>query len=111
MVQQALRRIGGFELNVAPILSSEAFLGYRNRAVIPLERTEDGTLRAGFYRSGSHRIVNMNRCPVLDPRLDRLIAPIKLDLEQSDWPVDADLSAEGACGTWPCALATTPVSC
>ncbi len=95
MVQQALRRIGGFDLSVEPILSSESCLGYRNRAVIPLERTEEGTLRAGFYRSGSHRIVNMNRCPVLDPRLDGLIAPIKLDLEQSDWPVDADLSAEG----------------
>ncbi|MCP9850578.1 23S rRNA (uracil(1939)-C(5))-methyltransferase RlmD [Cyanobium sp. Morenito 9A2] len=94
-VQQALRRIGGFELDVAPILAAESPLGYRNRAVIPLERTEEGKLRAGFYRSGSHRIVNMNRCPVLDPRLDRLIAPIKADLEQTDWPVDVDLAGEG----------------
>lgn len=94
-VQQALRRIGGFELNVAPILSGGPPLGYRNRAVIPLERTAEGKLRAGFYRSGSHRIVNMNRCPVLDPRLDQLIAPLKADLEASDWPVDADLTEEG----------------
>lgn len=94
-VQQALRRIGGFDLTVAPILTADAPLGYRNRAVIPLERTAEGKLRAGFYRSGSHRIVNMNRCPVLDPRIDRLIAPLKADLEASDWPVDVDLADEG----------------
>jgi 23S rRNA (uracil1939-C5)-methyltransferase len=63
--------------------------------VIPLQRTVDGRLRAGFYRSGSHRIVNMSRCPVLDPRIDRLIAPLKQDLETSDWPVDVDLHGEG----------------
>jgi 23S rRNA (uracil1939-C5)-methyltransferase len=95
LVQQALRRIGGQTLAVDPILASETPLGYRNRTTIPLERSPDGQLRAGFYRSGTHRIVNMNRCPVLDPRIDRLIAPLKLDLEQSDWPVDVDLSEGG----------------
>jgi 23S rRNA (uracil1939-C5)-methyltransferase len=70
-------------------------LGYRNRAIIPLERCEDGRLRAGFYRRGSHKIVNMNHCPVLDTRLDNLIAPLKADLEASDWPVDRDFREGG----------------
>jgi 23S rRNA (uracil1939-C5)-methyltransferase len=52
-------------------------------------------LRAGYYRRGSHRIVNMNRCPVLDPRIDALIEPIKADLEASGWPVDVNLSGSG----------------
>ncbi len=95
LVQQALRRIGGLELAVEPILTSPSPLSYRNRTTIPLERTADGVLRAGFYRSGSHRIVNMSRCPVLDPRIDRLIAPLKQDLETSDWPVDVDLREGG----------------
>jgi 23S rRNA (uracil1939-C5)-methyltransferase len=30
----------------------------------------------------------MNHCPVLDPRLDALIKPLKADLEASPWPVD-----------------------
>lgn len=87
-VQQVLQRLAQIEAPVSPLISASAPLGYRNRAVIPLERTAEGRLRAGYYRRGSHRIVNMNRCPVLDPRLDALIAPLKHDLERSDWPVD-----------------------
>jgi len=87
-VAAALRRLGGLTAPLRPLMAAPAGLGYRNRAVIPLERTADGHLRAGYYRRGSHRIVNLNQCPVLDPRLDRLIAPLKSDLEASDWPID-----------------------
>ncbi|MCP9792807.1 23S rRNA (uracil(1939)-C(5))-methyltransferase RlmD [Vulcanococcus limneticus Candia 3F8] len=95
LVQQTLRRLGGFEAPLRPLLSSARTLGYRNRALIPLERTEDGLLRAGYYRRGSHKIVNLNRCPVLDPRIDGLIEPIKADLEETGWPVDVNLSGGG----------------
>lgn len=97
-VQAALRRIGHLELNDAvlqPFLSCPLTLGYRNRAIIPLERREDGHLRAGYYRNGTHTLVNMNECPVLDPRLDRLLRPLKNDLESSSWPVDRHLQTHG----------------
>ncbi|MEB3306712.1 MAG: 23S rRNA (uracil(1939)-C(5))-methyltransferase RlmD [Cyanobacteriota bacterium] len=94
-VEQALRRIGGLETTVLPVMAAPDPLHYRNRATIPLSRDAAGRLRAGFYRRGSHRIVNMNHCPVLDPRLDALIGPLKQDLEQSGWPVDPDLEAGG----------------
>ena len=87
-VRQTLQRIAGLEAPVRPILAAPAPLGYRNRAIIPLERSPDGCLRAGYYRRGSHRIVNLNRCPVLDGRIDRLIQPLKQDLEASGWPID-----------------------
>lgn len=94
-VAQALDRIGHLSVRPKTVLASSSELGYRNRAVIPLERTGDGRLKAGYYRRGSHRIVNMNRCPVLDPRLDALIAPLKADLEATDWEIDRHLSAGG----------------
>jgi 23S rRNA (uracil1939-C5)-methyltransferase len=94
-VQDALERIAHLQVVTQPLLATERPLGYRNRAIIPLEREDNGRLRAGYYRRGSHRIVNMNRCPVLDPRIDSLIAPLKADLEASDWPVDVDCQAEG----------------
>ena len=95
VLEQALTRIGQIGLAPRPVCSNGKELGYRNRAVIPLERTPEGAIKAGYYRKGSHRIVNMNHCPVLDPRLDRLIAPIKADLEASGWPVDRHLQAGG----------------
>lgn len=94
-LQQAVQRIGGLEHLVLPLIAAADSLGYRNRATIPLGRDADGRLRAGFYRHGSHRIVNMNHCLVLDPRIDILIAPIKEDLEAGGWPLDADLQAGG----------------
>lgn len=95
-VVQAMQRLGGLDAPVvASIWQAPQTLGYRNRALIPLERTSEGILRAGYYRRGSHRIVNLNRCPVLDPRIDQLIEPIKADLEASNWPVDVNLQGDG----------------
>ncbi len=95
-VEQTLQRIGGLSTTVRPLLAADPPLGYRNRALIPLERTADGRLRAGYYRRGSHRIVNMARCPVLDGRIDALIAPLKADLETSGWPIDRHGGAPAA---------------
>lgn len=94
LVRQALQRIAGLRMPIRPLIPAADVLGYRNRALIPLQRADDGRLRAGYYRRGSHRIVNMNHCPVLDPRLDALIGPLKRDLEATDWPADCDGAAE-----------------
>ena len=89
-LHHTLSRIGTLTPDVNALASpAEESLGYRNRALIPIRR-EDHKLRLGYYRRGSHRIVNLNHCPVLDPRLDGLIAPIKRDLEATGWPMDAD---------------------
>ena len=89
-----LSRIGQLDPDVSALVSPDReSLGYRNRALIPIRR--DGQkLRLGYYKRGSHRIVNLNHCPVLDPRLDALIEPIKRDLEATHWPMDSDLQGE-----------------
>ena len=89
-----LSRIGQLDPDVSALVSPDReSLGYRNRALIPIRR--DGQkLRLGYYKRGSHRIVNLNHCPVLDPRLDALIEPIKRDLEATRWPMDSDLQGE-----------------
>ena len=96
-VWDQLNRIGTIGASTNRILSNDqAALGYRNRAFIPLDRNAEGRLRLGYYKRGSHRIVNLNRCPVLHPSLDALIAPLKSDLDASGWPADHDLlKAEG----------------
>ena len=85
---QALERIGGFSLpNVAPILSTSSPLGYRNKAAYPLGISSAGKVQAGYYRKGSHQLVNLNQCPVQDYRLNPLLAEVKQDIQQSGWSV------------------------
>ena len=95
-LEQTMARVGGVQALAHPVLDSPTrSIGYRNRALIPLRRDGHGPLRAGYYRARTHRIVNMNHCPVLDPRLDALVQPIKQDLDASGWPADHDLLANG----------------
>jgi 23S rRNA (uracil1939-C5)-methyltransferase len=85
---QALQRIGGFqEPPVAPILPSPASLGYRNKATYPLGLSATGQVQAGYYQKSSHRLINLNQCPVQDRRLDLLLKEVKEDIQKRRWPI------------------------
>ena len=88
LVRQALQRLGGFaNPPLEPILTAGEPLNYRNKASYPLGRSQEGSVQAGYYRKGSHQLVNLNRCPVQDPRLDPLLAEIKQDIQAQNWSV------------------------
>lgn len=88
LVIQALEHIGGFTSpTVAPILTTEMSLAYRNKATYPLKRSATGQVQAGYYHQGSHQLINLNQCPVQDARLNPLLAEIKQDIEQLGWSV------------------------
>jgi len=88
ILTQALERIGGFtQPHISPIIPSIATLGYRNKATYPLGISATGQVKAGYYRQGSHQLVNLNQCPVQDPRLNPLLAEIKQDIQQLGWSI------------------------
>ncbi|NEP10616.1 MAG: 23S rRNA (uracil(1939)-C(5))-methyltransferase RlmD [Symploca sp. SIO2C1] len=88
LVVQALERIGGFtSTTVAPILTTDDSLAYRNKASYPLKRSAIGEVQAGYYQKGSHQVINLNQCPVQDSRLNPLLAQIKQDIKQLGWSV------------------------
>ncbi|MBD2259688.1 23S rRNA (uracil(1939)-C(5))-methyltransferase RlmD [Pseudanabaena sp. FACHB-2040] len=87
-VEEALRRIGGFaDLAISPILGAENSLGYRNKVTYPLARSSEGQVKAGYYRKGSHKLVNLNQCPVQDGRLNPLLAEVKQDIQAQGWSI------------------------
>ncbi|MBZ8180317.1 23S rRNA (uracil(1939)-C(5))-methyltransferase RlmD [Oscillatoria salina] len=95
-VVQALARIGGFsEPFVAPILTGEASLGYRNKATYPLAKSSSGKVQAGYYRRNTHLLVNLNQCPVQDPRLNPLLAEVKKDIQERGWSIYDEKSHQG----------------
>ncbi|MEA5532701.1 23S rRNA (uracil(1939)-C(5))-methyltransferase RlmD [Crocosphaera sp. XPORK-15E] len=95
-VIQALKRIGGFENPpVDPILSSDEVLGYRNKATYPLGLSATGNIQAGYYQRNSHQLINLNQCPLQDPRLNPFLAEIKGDLQQQGWTIYNEKTHQG----------------
>lgn len=95
-VKETLTRIGGFaDLQVEPIISGED-LSYRNKVNYPLGVSHTGQIKAGYYRQGSHQIVNINQCPIQDQRLNPLLAEIKQDLQQLQIPIYDEKTHKGA---------------
>ncbi len=82
-VSQAL----GPSAPVLPVWEAPQDLGYRNKATYPLAQNAHGELIAGYYRPNSHRVINLNQCPVQDPRLDPVLAGVKQLLAAQGWSV------------------------
>lgn len=87
-IRQAFERIGGFkDVEIAPILTGDSALHYRNKATYPLGVGQQGNIQAGYYRPKSHHLINLNQCPVQDERLNPLLQNVKLDLQKHSWPI------------------------
>ncbi|MFL0771508.1 MAG: 23S rRNA (uracil(1939)-C(5))-methyltransferase RlmD [Prochlorococcus sp.] len=92
-IKEIFKRIGKIDISIDSLMmSSDRIFGYRNRALIPLFRASSGKLNMGYYMRGTHRIVDLNRCPVLDERIERYLVPLKYDLQNQCWPADSDLT-------------------
>lgn len=99
LVIQALERIGKLDdPPVAAVSPAPEPLGYRNKATYPLGSSQvDGEthVQAGYFQTGSHRLINLNQCPVQDPRLNPLLAGVKQDIEWQGWPIYQEAAHRG----------------
>ena len=93
LVIDTLNRIGKLTVSgpdgirVDPVLPAPEQLSYRNKATYPLGLSQIKAVQAGYYRQGTHRLVNLNQCPVQDDRLDPLLAEVKLDIQERKWKI------------------------
>ena len=68
-VKNCLNRIGGENLEEVPILAAPDCHGYRNKAQYPVA-VKKGRAYAGFYRAGTHDVVENARCRILPEEID-----------------------------------------
>ncbi|MBR8830723.1 MAG: 23S rRNA (uracil(1939)-C(5))-methyltransferase RlmD [Chlorogloea purpurea SAG 13.99] len=93
---QSLQKIGGFSAPaVGEVLTGVSSLGYRNKVTYPLGMSATGKVQAGYYRRGTHQIINLNQCPVQDVRLNPLLASIKNDIKERGWPIYDEKTRQG----------------
>ena len=70
-VKTCLNRIGGEQLESVPILEAPTCYGYRNKAQYPVA-VKNGRAYAGFFRAGTHEVVETPRCRILPEETDRV---------------------------------------
>ena len=68
-VRTCLNRMGGENLEAVPILAAPTCEGYRNKAQYPVS-VKKGKAIAGFFRAGSHDVVENARCLILPEESD-----------------------------------------
>ncbi len=75
-VEQHLKRIGGIDAPVLPIIGSPRQDGYRNKAQYPV-RMEDGELRLGMFGKRSHRVIPCIDCRLQPPEFESILKTIR----------------------------------
>jgi 23S rRNA (uracil1939-C5)-methyltransferase len=77
VVKDALRKIGGIQIEVPTAVKSEQSYGYRNKLQLPVGVDKDGNNVIGFYAEHSHRIVPISSCAIHPEWSTKLIAVLK----------------------------------
>ncbi len=70
-VKNCLNRIGGENLDKVEILAAPSCEGYRNKAQYPVAMKK-GRVYAGFFKAGTHEVVEQSRCRILPAETDRV---------------------------------------
>lgn len=86
-VRDALRRIGGLELPLLPLLASPLQERYRNKVQFPVGRDAGGRVVAGFYAGRSHRLVPCSDCRLQPALLNEIASWICDFLQQYAVPI------------------------
>jgi len=72
-VRDALQRIGKLkDIPMRPIIPSPEQYAYRNRITV---HAQDGTI--GFFRRDSHRLIDIERCPISREEVNRALAELR----------------------------------
>ena len=72
-VRETLKRLGGIETPAKVTVVPGRPWGYRLRAQLHLQDTDERGLEAGYFARGSHDLVPVASCPVLVPELESLL--------------------------------------
>ena len=70
-VRNALNRMGGESLEALPILAAPVCHSYRNKAQYPVA-SKKGRVYAGFFKAGTHQVVENERCLILPEESDKV---------------------------------------
>ena len=93
-VKNCLNRLGGESLEKVDILSAPTCYGYRNKAQYPVA-AKKGRAYAGFFKAGTHEVVENNRCLILPTETDAVKDAVMDYVNQFRIPAYDEISHTG----------------
>ncbi len=79
IVKDAIEKIGALDpACVSRILPAKRTLHYRRKVQFPVCGVKGATrIKAGYYKAGSHQLVNIKHCPIQPQPLDTMLETVK----------------------------------
>ena len=77
ILRETLRRLGRISWDSEIPIHAAHPWNYRNQAQFKVEGRADGGVNLGFFASESHRVVDLDACPILSPRLNAVLAALR----------------------------------
>ena len=81
-VKECLKRIGGIEADVPPVIGMEKPFHYRNKTAMPVGGTAENPV-IGFYAPRSHDIIPVTSCPNAMEPADKLADALKAYIREA----------------------------
>ncbi len=89
-LKQCLKRIANISFPINLILrNTDREFNYRNKTFIPVGLDVNGEIKMGYYKFGTHNIIDINSCPILTKHMNDVISQIKMDIRQHNIPIDS----------------------
>ena len=83
IVEDAFNSIFGREVRINNVIPSPKIKEYRHKIQYPIGQTENsGRILAGYYKSGTHEIVNIKHCPIQPHYCDEIIDFIRIKSQE-----------------------------
>lgn len=79
MVEDAMRSICGFDIDIHKTVSSPEIIAYRHKVQYPVSQTKvSRRILAGYYKPNTHEIVNIKHCTIQPRICDDIIEFIRI---------------------------------
>ncbi|MFA5104198.1 MAG: 23S rRNA (uracil(1939)-C(5))-methyltransferase RlmD [Candidatus Margulisiibacteriota bacterium] len=84
IVRDALTKIAGISGKIVKdIVGSGDQWGYRNKMQYPIRASRDKQISLGYYKKGTHAVIDIDSCPVLHPVLNSITAAVRIAIRRT----------------------------
>lgn len=93
-VEDAFKRIGGFDIPCRPLIATDVIDGYRNKAMLPVRR-KGARVQMGFYQKRSHDVIDHTDCRLQPPEFHQIAQAVRGFIMENDLSCYDESSGKG----------------